>query len=194
MARINGSTSQEALSRLVALSPRGINVGDEVSTPAASFKVIALQQWRMQGGSRSIGLVWGSRCRRCKTPWSQLTETRPTALASECPACDVVGAKVATLDEVLVAELVGAAISGFGLPKQRGRMENHVLEVIATLDPDMQAIPVGDLISKAAGVLDPPAPGKRDTRRQHVARAIENLCKEKDGEISKRGDLIILYR
>ena len=66
--------------------------------------------------------------------------------------------------------------------------------MIATLDPAMQTIRLGDLVAKASDLLPPPDEGKRDTRRQHVARAIENLCKEKDGEISKAGNVIVLYQ
>ena len=78
--------------------------------------------------------------------------------------------------------------------KRRGRIENHVLEVIATIDPGVQTIRVADLVTLAADLLPPPEEGKRDTRRQHVNRAIENLCKEKDGEISKAGNVVVLYQ
>ena len=192
MANIQGFTPQQALSRLIALRPRGIGVGDEVTGGGRSFKVIALQQWRMQGGSRSVGLVWGSRCPQCGVLWFQLTETRPTTLADECPACDVVGAKVAALDEALAEDLLCSA-HPTGL-KRRGRTETHVLDVIATLDPDTQTIPADELIAKAAELLPAPSEGKRDTRRQHVARAIQNLCKEKNSPIGRQEGVIIVYK
>ena len=69
-----------------------------------------------------------------------------------------------------------------------------LLAWVSTLDPAMQTIRLGDLVAKATDLLPPPDEGKRDTRRQHVARAIENLCKEKDGEISKAGNVIVLYQ
>ena len=94
---------------------------------------------------------------------------------------------------VLPVEFVAKPETAKGL-KRRGRVETHVLEVIATLDPAMQTIRLGDLVAKATDLLPPPDEGKRDTRRQHVARAIENLCKEKDGEISKAGNVIVLYQ
>lgn len=94
---------------------------------------------------------------------------------------------------VVPVDFVPKAETAKGL-KRRGRVEGHVLEVIATLDPAMQAIRVEELVKMAADLLPPPEEGKRDTRRQHVARAIENLCKEKDGEISKAGNVVVLYQ
>ena len=94
---------------------------------------------------------------------------------------------------VVPVEHVPAAESTKGL-KRRGRIESHVLEVVATLDPAMQTIRMPDLVKLAADLLPAPEDGKRDARRQHVARAIEALCKEKDGEISKAGNVIVLYQ
>lgn len=82
--------------------------------------------------------------------------------------------------------------SGKGL-KRRGRIENHVLEVITMLDPGTQTIKVDALVAKAAALLPEPEEGKRDTRRQSVTRAISNLGKEKDGPVSVQRDLVILY-
>ena len=83
--------------------------------------------------------------------------------------------------------------SGKGL-KRRGRIENHVLEVVATLEPEMQTIKVDDLVKRAVDMLPPPEDGKRDTRRQHVTRAIETLGKEKDGPIAVAGRVVVLYQ
>jgi len=94
---------------------------------------------------------------------------------------------------VLPVEFVAKPETAKGL-KRRGRVETHVLEVIATLDPALQTIRVEELVKMASDLLPPPDEGKRDTRRQHVARAIDNLCKEKDGEISKAGNVIVLYQ
>ena len=94
---------------------------------------------------------------------------------------------------VLPVEFVAKPESAKGL-KRRGRVESHVLEVIATLDPAMQTIRVEELVKLASDLLPPPDEGKRDTRRQHVARAIDNLCKEKDGDISKAGNVVVLYQ
>lgn len=82
--------------------------------------------------------------------------------------------------------------SGKGL-KRRGRIENHVLEVLTMLDPGVQTIKIDALVTKAVALLPEPEEGKRDTRRQSVARAIQNLGKEKDGPVSVQRDLVILY-
>lgn len=94
---------------------------------------------------------------------------------------------------VVPVDFVPKAENSKGL-KRRGRVESHVLEVIATFDPSMQSIRIADLVTKAVDMMPPPEEGKRDTRRQHVARAIDNLCKEKDGEISKAGNVVVLYQ
>lgn len=81
---------------------------------------------------------------------------------------------------------------GAGL-KRRGRIENHVLEVLSMLDPGVQTIKIDELVSKAVDLLPEPEEGRRDTRRQHVARAIQNLGKEKDGPVSVLRDMVLLY-
>ena len=85
------------------------------------------------------------------------------------------------------------AEKGAGL-RRRGRIENHVLEVLAMLDPGVQTIKVDALVTKAVELLPEPEDGKRDTRRQHVARAIENLGKEKDGPIAVAGRVVVLFQ
>lgn len=78
--------------------------------------------------------------------------------------------------------------------RRRGRIENHVLEVLALLEPEIQTIKVDELVKRCADMLPPPEEGKRDTRRQHVNRAIQMLGKEKDGPISVAGGLVVLYQ
>lgn len=77
--------------------------------------------------------------------------------------------------------------------KRRGRIENHVLDVVTMYPPEVQTVKLEDLVTKATDLLPPPEEGKRDVRRQHVARAIQNLCKEKDGQISMVGNSVLLY-
>lgn len=77
--------------------------------------------------------------------------------------------------------------------KRRGRVETHILEVLTLIDAQTSAIKLGDLVSKATDLLPPPAEGERDTRRQHVTRAIQKLAKEPDGPISLDGGLVVLY-
>lgn len=77
--------------------------------------------------------------------------------------------------------------------KRRGRIENHVLEVLAMLDTGVQTIPLEELVTRATNMLPPVEEGKRDTRRQHVTRAIQALAKEKDGPVSLERGLVILF-
>lgn len=77
--------------------------------------------------------------------------------------------------------------------KRRGRIENHVLDVVTMYPPDVQTVKLEDLVNKATDLLPPPEEGKRDVRRQHVVRAVTNLCKEKDGQISMVGNSVLLY-
>jgi hypothetical protein len=76
--------------------------------------------------------------------------------------------------------------------KRRGRVENHVLEVMTLFGSD-SIVSAIDLIDRAVGALQPPEDGKRDTRRQSVTRAIQALSKEKDGPLRMEGGKIIFY-
>jgi hypothetical protein len=76
--------------------------------------------------------------------------------------------------------------------KRRGRVENHVLEVM-TLFGEQSIVGAVELIDRAVDALQPPEDGKRDTRRQSVTRAIQALSKEKDGPLRLEGGKIIFY-
>jgi len=76
--------------------------------------------------------------------------------------------------------------------KRRGRIENHVLEIIATMGPS-DTVSVEELVKQAAEAMPSPEAGTRDTRRQVVTRAIHNMAKEKDGPLSLAGGTVIFY-
>jgi hypothetical protein len=76
--------------------------------------------------------------------------------------------------------------------KRRGRVENHVLEVMTLFGSD-SIVSAIELIDRAVAALQPPEDGKRDTRRQSVTRAIQALSKEKDGPLRMEGGKIIFY-
>ena len=76
--------------------------------------------------------------------------------------------------------------------KRRGRMENHVLEVM-TMFGEQSIVSALELIEKASEALPPPEPGKRDIRRQSVTRAINSLSREKDGPLKVEGGKVIFY-
>ena len=76
--------------------------------------------------------------------------------------------------------------------KRRGRMENHVLEIMSLFGTE-SIVSAVDLIDKASEALPPPEEGKRDIRRQSVVRAINSLSREKDGPLKVDGGKIIFY-
>lgn len=76
--------------------------------------------------------------------------------------------------------------------KRRGRVENHVLEIM-TLFADKSVVSAVELIDSAVAALPVPEEGRRDTRRQVVTRAIQLLSKEKDGPLRMEGGKIIFY-
>ena len=76
--------------------------------------------------------------------------------------------------------------------KRRGRVENHVLEIM-TLFGEQSIVSAVELIDRAVAALQAPEDGKRDTRRQSVTRAIQALSKEKDGPLRLEGGKIIFY-
>jgi RecA/RadA recombinase len=76
--------------------------------------------------------------------------------------------------------------------KRRGRLETHLLEVMATFPTDA-IVRAEDLIRKACDMLPAPDTGKRDIRRQSVVRAIQNLSREKDGPLRMENGVVIFY-
>jgi RecA/RadA recombinase len=76
--------------------------------------------------------------------------------------------------------------------KRRGRLETHLLEVMATFPTDA-IVRAEDLIRKACDMLPAPDAGKRDIRRQSVVRAIQNLSREKDGPLRMENGIVIFY-
>ena len=76
--------------------------------------------------------------------------------------------------------------------KRRGRNENHVLEVMTMFGPE-DVVSALELVNKAVDMMPAPEDGKRDTRRQLVVRAINNLSREKDGPLKIEGGRVIFY-
>lgn len=76
--------------------------------------------------------------------------------------------------------------------KRRGRMENHVLEVMSTFG-SADVVRLDELVDKATQMMPQPAAGERDTRRQRVVRAIHTLSREKDGPMQVRDNVVVFY-
>lgn len=76
--------------------------------------------------------------------------------------------------------------------KRRGRIENHVLEVMSMFGTESTVRAI-DLINRATETLPEPEEGKRDTRKQAVVRAINTLSREKDGPMKLDGGIVIFY-
>lgn len=93
---------------------------------------------------------------------------------------------------VVEAEAPKAEVSVGGQVKRRGRVETHVLEVMA-LFGTRDAVKLQELVDKSTELLPAPGEGNRDTRRQRVTRAIETLGKEKDGPLQIKGGMVIFY-
>jgi KaiC/GvpD/RAD55 family RecA-like ATPase len=76
--------------------------------------------------------------------------------------------------------------------KRRGRIESHILEVMYTFG-EVDTVSALELIERATAMLPEPEEGKRDTRRQTVARALHNLSREKDGPLQLAGGRVIFF-
>jgi len=76
--------------------------------------------------------------------------------------------------------------------KRRGRIENHILELMADFGT-ADVVKVEELVQRAIATLPEPETGKRDTRRQHVIRALGNLSKEKDGLLQVRDNIVVFF-
>jgi hypothetical protein len=76
--------------------------------------------------------------------------------------------------------------------KRRGRIETHVLEVM-TLFGERDVVPVSEVVAEAVQLLPAPMEGQRDTRRQLVVRALQQLSKEKDGPLKVEGGNVVFF-
>jgi len=75
--------------------------------------------------------------------------------------------------------------------RRRGRVEHHVLEIIATMG-EADTCSLDDLIRQSVESM-PVEAGQRDTRRQVVVRAIQKMAKEQDGPLTIAGGRVIFY-
>lgn len=76
--------------------------------------------------------------------------------------------------------------------KRRGRVENHVLEIMSTFAA-RDTVTTKELVEAAVEAMPAPEAGKRDIRRQAVVRALHTLSKEKDGPLQVKGNLVVFY-
>lgn len=76
--------------------------------------------------------------------------------------------------------------------KRRGRIENHVLEVMA-LFGEQSTVTLPDLVQRAMETLPAPEEGQRDTRRQSVFRAIKSISKEANGPLKVEGNVVVFF-
>lgn len=77
--------------------------------------------------------------------------------------------------------------------KRRGRTETHIVEMLHTVDHRVDGIELQRLVTMCAEALPPPEPGKRDTRRQTITRAIHTLSREKESPIAVTGNKVIFF-
>lgn len=75
--------------------------------------------------------------------------------------------------------------------KRRGRIENHLLEMMATFG-QRSTVTMAEFVAAATAALPAPSDG-RDTRRQNVVRALRTLSGEKDGPLRVEGNLVVFF-
>lgn len=179
------------LAQIDELNPRGINKGTTMTYVSRDygqlhFTVAGLQKWQVGASPETVGLVWASICPRCNARWAQMTRSRPDALHEVCHKCR---GDAPLFDAAVMQPAIDATPIG---DKLRGRIERHVLEVIP-LFGERDVVPVAEVVKAAAGLLPAPAEGRRDTRRQLVVRALQQMGKEKDGPLKVDGGNVIFY-
>ncbi len=193
----------EMLEDLMYKFPRGAEVGTcvgyEVFAPngnlkkRARFAVVAEQVWVRDGVSRTMGLVWVSQCDACGSVFHQVTPTHPEDLKELCSFCGCDKYETNNYVDTKAFWSPLQSIAKHPAVKRRGRVEAHVIEVMS-LFGDESVVKVDELIAKTVETLPEPEEGKRDTRRQVVVRAINNLQREKDGPLRVEGGLVIFYQ
>lgn len=176
----------EALAALLDRHPRGLNPPARLVYGAnrRTFEVASLQRWSVGGKDEVMGLVWASDCPACGQRWLQLSATRPSVLHEECHACR--GER--PLYDVAAARPDACEPRG----KRRGRIETHIIEVMAQFG-ERDVVPVEEVVATAVASLPSPLEGQRDTRRQLVTRALQNMGKERDGVLSISGGNVVFY-
>lgn len=92
--------------------------------------------------------------------------------------------------EVPVPEAKGAAQKKERGPRY-GAAERHVLEMVEVEYAGAPRAPYTQFVEKCASELPEPGPGKRDTRRYTVQRAIKNLTRKEDGALALDGGYVI---
>jgi len=81
-----------------------------------------------------------------------------------------------------------------GKQKRYGKYQTHAIEMIATVDPKIDMMPLVEFAALCAEALPAPvSPDKRDTRRQDMGRAIRQLGAEKDGPFEVRSGYVIFH-
>ena len=74
-----------------------------------------------------------------------------------------------------------------------GGIERHVLEIIAADYPSQASVSLNKLVDACVVSLPEPDEGKRDVRRQSVARAVQTLSKRASAPIAIKDGLVIFY-
>jgi energy-coupling factor transporter ATP-binding protein EcfA2 len=81
------------------------------------------------------------------------------------------------LDPITSCVVVDAQVPSAKVLRTLGPKEQIVNEVIQEMAKGQtQGIEVNAVIAQAVAKMEPPAEGKRDTRKQHARRALESLC------------------
>lgn len=155
--------------------PRGAPIGTRVG---GGFTVIAQQVWQAKDRQEIVGLVWEVHCHGCGSSFAQLTPTHPKGFAKECPSCAATPCSHDPAKGWLRPKTDWRA----GV-KRRGIVERLIVD-LATILP--MPYPLVDFMDRVTEAMPLPDDGKRDTRRQRAARALESLTKERDGPVRVR--------
>jgi len=194
-------TQVEALQDVLDRRPRGLKTGDMVEyatgVSVRRYWVMAIQQWMAKGTPTAVGLVWVSYCPGCGERWFQTTETRPQSLAEECSKCDIIGSNGPAIDlrvakdltELTDVCLTAAGSVARGGAKRRGRIETHLLDMAAVFEG--KSVAAEEFIQRAVDLLPQPDPNKRDTRPQHVRRALQNLSRDADISLVVKDGVVV---
>jgi hypothetical protein len=75
-----------------------------------------------------------------------------------------------------------------------GKYQSHAIEMMETVDASISMMPLVEFIHLCADALPAPtAPGKRDTRKQDMGRAIREMAKIKDAPINVQSGIVIFH-
>ena len=78
--------------------------------------------------------------------------------------------------------------------RRMGKLQTHIVDTVDSVDPRVASMSLADFVTLCAGGAPPPEDGKRDVRRQVLARDIRAMARWPDGPFSLDKNTVVFCR